>query len=250
MIHCRNSRREGRGRNMDMRKRTGRDAGAGHSTVVARPAGSTALIYVVFTLAGAGTGRLVGPLAHWLVTLPWAPMQGPARLLASVPGVWLLAVGAAAGLAVALVAQYEQLAVRVSDEQVVLTRKDRRLEFPRDTVGAAFLDGGRLVLLGEDSGELAREECDLNTRRVADAFTRHGYAWTAGDPHRSEFSRWVPDTPGLPEGANAVLKARQRFLEKKGPADDDVRELRDELGRLGVVVRDEKRRQYWRALRG
>ncbi|MFD0385461.1 hypothetical protein ACFQ2B_33740 [Streptomyces stramineus] len=138
------------------------------------------------------------------------------------------------------------MAVRVSDERVVLTRKGRDQQFPRDAVGTAFRDGKRLVLLGRDGAELAREECDLNARRMADAFTKHGYAWADGDPHRGEFRRWVRDAPGLPEGANAVLKARQRLLEKHGSSGDEVRELRDDLARLGVVVRDEKRRQYWR----
>ncbi|WP_420708742.1 CysS/YqeB C-terminal domain-containing protein [Streptomyces sp. NRRL S-1813] len=50
----------------------------------------------------------------------------------------------------------------------------------------------------------------------------------------------------MPDAANAFLKARQGALEKKGPSDDDTRELRAELARLGVVVRDEKGRQYWR----
>ncbi len=151
-----------------------------------------------------------------------------------------------AGLVLGLVAQYEQLVVRLSDDRVVLTSKGREREFPRDAVAAVFRDGKQLVLLGRDGGELARQECDLDAARVADAFTEHGYVWADADPHQDEFRRWVPGTPGLPEGANAILKARQESLEKKGPSDDDVRELRGELARLGVVVRDEKRRQYWR----
>lgn len=51
--------------------------------------------------------------------------------------------------------------------------------------------------------------------------------------------------PGLPHGANALLKARAQLLEKK-KSTTDLRELREELAALRVVVRDEKRRQYWR----
>jgi hypothetical protein len=50
--------------------------------------------------------------------------------------------------------------------------------------------------------------------------------------------------PGLPEGANALLNARTRALAKKQK--DDEAELRREVGTLGVVVRDEGTRQYWR----
>jgi hypothetical protein len=46
--------------------------------------------------------------------------------------------------------------------------------------------------------------------------------------------------PGLPAGANALFTAREK-------ADsDDSRELRSELAKLGVLVRDDKGKQYWR----
>ncbi|WP_420911227.1 CysS/YqeB C-terminal domain-containing protein [Streptomyces nigrescens] len=51
--------------------------------------------------------------------------------------------------------------------------------------------------------------------------------------------------PGLPQGANALLKARAQLLDKRSSS-GDLRELREKLARMGVVVRDEKRRQYWR----
>ncbi|MFH9983453.1 hypothetical protein ACH4ND_30400 [Streptomyces sp. NPDC017179] len=231
-----------------MRKRTGRESQGSRLTVLGQPALITVCVYVAFVLVGAGVGWLVDVLADWLVTLPWAPLQGPAELVASLPAPALSAAGAVAGLVLGLVAQYEQLVVRLSGERVVLTRKGREQEFPRDAVATVFRDGEQLVLLGHDGGELTRQECDLDARRVADAFTEHGYAWADVDPHQDEFRRWVPGSPGLPESANAILKARQESLEKKSPSDDDVRELREELARLGVVVRDEKRRQYWRTL--
>lgn len=177
------------------------------------------------------------------------PWQGPVELVASVPAPWLPAAGSVIGPALGVVAHYEQLVIRLSDDRVVLTREGRAQEFSCDAVAAVFRDGRQLVLLGHDGGELTRQECDLDVGRVAAAFTEHGYAWADADPHKDEFRRWVPDTPGLPEGANAILKARQESLEKKGPSDDDVQELREELARLGVVVRDEKRRQYWRTFR-
>jgi hypothetical protein len=55
----------------------------------------------------------------------------------------------------------------------------------------------------------------------------------------------VPGTTALPAEANVLLQARREALGDKDAA-DDVRELRDELARLGVVVREEKTRQFWR----
>ncbi|WP_234393067.1 hypothetical protein [Streptomyces pactum] len=234
---------------MNMRKGAGRESQGSRLTVLRQPTLSTVCVYFLFMLVGAGVGWLVGLLADWLVTLPWAPLQGPAELVASIPAPWLPAAGSVAGLALGLVAQHEQLVIRLSDDRVVLTCKGRAQEFSRDAIAAVLRDGKQLVLLGHDCGELTRQECDLDVGRVAGAFTEHRYVWADADPHKDEFRRWVPDTPGLPEGANAILKARQESLEKKSSSDDDVQELREELARLGVVVRDEKRRQHWRTFR-
>ncbi|WP_432142448.1 YqeB family protein [Streptomyces sp. bgisy084] len=161
----------------------------------------------------------------------------------------MLAAGTVLGLLVGLIAQYEELSVVVSAERITLTRKGKDQQFASDRVVRAFLDGKQLVLLGDGEGELARETCDLDAQRVAEAFRAHGYAWVDEDPYQDDFRRWVPDMPGLPPGADALLKARARLLEKKGSA-EDLRELREELARLGVVVRDEARRQHWRLNRG
>jgi hypothetical protein len=56
--------------------------------------------------------------------------------------------------------------------------------------------------------------------------------------------RWVDDLPDLPASANALLRVRARAL-AKGDGDEAAR-LRADLARLGVVVRDDGRRQYWR----
>ena len=232
-----------------MRKGHERHPQGDATTVLGQPVWETTCVYAAFVLAGAGVGWVVDLLADWLVALPWAPMRGPAELVTAVPTLALLAAGAAAGLVLGLVAQHEQLVIRLSTDRIVLACKGREREFPRDAVATAFRDGRQLVLLGRDSGELARQECDVNLDRVAEAFTAHGYVWADADPHRDEFRRWVPGTPGLPEGANALLKARQISLEKKGASDGDASELREELARLGVVVRDENRHQYWRTFR-
>lgn len=203
-------------------------------------------------VCGAGVGWLVTLLAKWLVTLAWAPLQGPAELLTSVPEPWLsvggVGVGGLVGLVVGFVAVHESLAVRVCAGRVVLIVRDSSQEFGRDEIALVVRDGKQLVLLGADGMEIAREECGLSWQRVADAFAEHGYRWADEDPHREEFRRWVPGMPGLPVGADALLRARAAAREKDEGA-DDARELRGELLRLGVVVRDEKRRQYWRTPR-
>ncbi len=216
------------------------------ATVVAESAWVLVLIWVG---CGVVVGRLAPLLADWLVTLRWAPLQGPAELLSSVPEPWrtvgAVGVGVILGLFVAFLAVHESLRVRLSGDRVVLTIRDASKEFTRDEVALAVRDGKQFVLLGPDGMELAREDCHLSWPRLADAFAEHGYRWADEDPHREEFRRWVPGVPGLPEGADALLRARAE-ARKKESGGEDARELRGELLRLGVVVRDEKKRQYWR----
>ncbi|MDC0769265.1 YqeB family protein [Streptomyces sp. HD] len=214
----------------------------------------SAWVLVLFWVGcGVVVGGLAPLLADWLVTLPWAPLDGPAELLSSVPEPWrtigAVGVGALLGLVVGLIAVHESLAVSVSRGGVALTVRDASQEFGCDEVGLVVRDGKQLVLLGPDGMEIAREDCHLAWRRLADAFAGRGYQWSDVDPYREEFRRWVPGTPGLPEGADALLRARAAAQQKDGNS-EDVRELRRELLRLRVVVRDEKKRQYWRMPQG
>jgi hypothetical protein len=190
-------------------------------------------------------------VAGWVASLAWAPFQGPFKLVASIPEpqatIGALVVGAVAGLVLALLAAMERLTVTVSDDQVAVARGESTREIKRASLGAVFRDGKQLVLLGRATDELAREACDLDDGQLANAFLIHGYPWVNGDPHKDEYRRWVEDTPDLPVGANALFKARAKALDK-GDA-DDAAQLRAELAKLGIVVREEKKRQYWRRTR-
>ncbi|GAB1513829.1 hypothetical protein JCM33774_58710 [Actinophytocola sp. KF-1] len=197
-------------------------------------------------VAGAVVVWLLKLLANWAVTWPWAPFRGPMELVDSVPEPWAtvgaLGVGLVGGLVLALIAHGERLDVTVSPGHVRLVGDEYDETFARDDVSAVFVDRNQLVLLGSDTGELVRRPSELDVAALRAAFTRHGYPWRDGDPHAGEYRRWVPGVEGLPPGANALLTARA-----KNP--DDADELRAELARLGVIVRDEKRKQYWRPAR-
>jgi hypothetical protein len=179
---------------------------------------------------------------------PWIPARGLLERVAALPEpqvtVGAVVVGVLAGLALAGVGTWERLVVAVAPDRVTLRRKDEKQELSRAEVRAVFLDGRQLVLLGPVDEELFRESCDLGDRRLRAAFLAHGYRWLAEDPYRGTFRRWVPGLPDLPPGADALLRARQDAL--KHDRRDDTRELRRELAALGLVVRDESNRQYFR----
>ncbi|MEU0389483.1 YqeB family protein [Streptomyces chartreusis] len=212
----------------------------------------SAWVIVLFCVGcGAAAGALLPLLARLLLKLPWAPLEGPAELLTSVPEPALtlgtVAVGAVGGLLLGLAAAHDALSVRVCGTHLALTIRDGTREFTREEIAVLFRDRKELVVLAPDGMELAREHCGLPWPRLADTLTEHGYRWAEEDPYRAEFRRWVPGTPGLPEGADALLRARARA--RKSDDAEDARELRRELLRLGVVVRDEEKRQYWRSVR-
>ncbi|MFD8121506.1 hypothetical protein ACFV3T_10445 [Streptomyces albidoflavus] len=229
-----------------------RNANPGPATELGPSAGEQIFVSLVFLVGGAGLGWLLELLASWLVTLPWAPMQGPAELITSIPQpgltIGLVVVGALVGLVAGFAVQQDELKLSISGEAVRLTRKENEQYVPGSGIAAAFLDDKQLVLLGRKDEELAREKCDLGGDKLSAAFSAHGYTWIEQDPHRAEFRPWVSGTPGLPEGANALFTARQHAL-KKSKTGDEQRELREELAKLGLVVRDDKGRQYWRETR-
>lgn len=220
------------------------------ATVVEESKASVAIVGTLFVAGGAALGWIIKFGAGWVADLSWAPFQGPFRLISEITEaepastIVALAVGAVAGAVVALLAVADMLQVTLASDHVALKRGDMRQRFERADVSAAYMDGKQLILVGDSGEELAREKTDLKKADLADAFRTRGFHWSEGDPFAADFRRWVPDTPGLPTGSDALFKAREKALNNGDQ--EDVAELRAELAKLGVVVRDQEKRQYWR----
>ncbi|MFK4242497.1 hypothetical protein ACI2KV_06435 [Micromonospora chokoriensis] len=223
-------------------------AGYRPRTVVSGGPLELAVLWGGFPLLGAGAGWLLAAATGWLTRLPWVPFGDLIEWLDRLPEpqatAGTIAVGVVAGLVVAGIGTAERLIVTVDPAQVRLRRSDQDRAVARVDTRVVFLADKHLVLLDGDGAELVREPTDLSARQLAAAFRAHGWGWADDDPHRSAYRLWVPDLPGLPAGADALLRARERAVERDRR--DDARELRRELGRLGVVLRDEGKRQYWR----
>lgn len=228
-----------------------------NETTVTEPAWTRALMWSVFPLLGAGAGWLLKAIAGWIVSLPWAPLQGPFRLVEELVAsfgepqatIGALSLGAVAGLVLAFIAEQERLIVSVSNSQVRVARGESSQAFDSSSVRAVFVDAKQLVLLGQSGEELVREVSELDTDRLRAAFVARGYPWlSGGDPYKDEYRLWVEDTPDLPAGADALLNARARALESGDNDKEDAAALREELSRLGIVVKDENRHQYWRRI--
>lgn len=218
------------------------------TTVADHPAVGPAFL-IGLPLVGAALGWGLTFIVEWIVGLRWFPLQGLFELFTDLPKtlqlVVAIAVGLALGLLLAFFAVHEMLKIDVGRDRIELKRGDYDREIERADVASVFVADKRVVVLGHRRQELANVEFDLDRDKLAAALRRHGYGWLPeGDPYAAEFKRWVPGADGLPQGANAILKARQHALEKSNG--DDLGELLAELADLAVVVHDKDKKQYWR----
>lgn len=216
----------------------------------------TVLTYPRWVLAGLWTvppllGAAAGALIRWVVVsdVGWLPLPGWVLLINRVPEPWLAigltVAGLVAGLAVSAAIHEDRVTIRLSPRRVKLAHGDEEpTELARTALSAVYFDRDELVLLGRDGEELARQACDLDREAVVAAFRRHGYPWYDQDPHANEYRRWVPGLPELPAGADALLRARKKALQEQDR--DEAAQLRQELARRGLAVRDDEQRQFWR----
>lgn len=216
--------------------------------IVSTPIWARVAVWIVVPAAGAGLVLGLLRLIPVLTEIDWLPLPGWVAKIGEIPEPWAtwgaLGVGLLAGLVLASMIDAEALTVRLTGTEVVLHRPGHDRTVARGDVAVAFYEKGHLVLLGRTGKELAREPSLVSGKRFAPAFTSSGIAWATEDPYADAYQRWIPDSPDLPAAAHAVLAARQKAI--KGGDSDDATELRVELSRLGLVVRDRDKKQYWR----
>ncbi|MEV6488681.1 hypothetical protein AB0M20_08600 [Actinoplanes sp. NPDC051633] len=216
--------------------------------IVRTPVWVRVAVWVLLPAAGAGLLLGLDRIADFVLRLPWAPLRGVFRLIQGLPEPWVtigaLALGGIAGLVLAGLVDAESLTVRITTTEVLLSRPGVHRTVPKGEVAVVFRDRDKLVLLGRTGQELAREPCHLSPKRIEPALRATGIPWADKDPYADAYRRWVPDTPDVTPSANAVFAERQRALDRGD--ERDAGELREELARLGFVVRVERKRQHWR----
>lgn len=218
-------------------------------TVVGLSATTGIILYGVFGAVRLVIGYFLPRIAAWAVTLPWLPFEGLIKLINSFNGPWLTIImavlGLIAGLVIAYIAIKESLIITITDQEVQLKKDENTQTIALKDIDTVFFDGKQLVILGISGFELAREKNDESAIQVAKAFKKHGYPFSSeGGPFKDEYIRWVLDTPDISLAANALMRAREKALQKKEA--EDIKDLRNELAKLGYIVRDEGTRQYWR----
>jgi hypothetical protein len=223
-------------------------------TVIGHSTADKVLLFGGFPLAGLVLGFFLPRIGDWAITKEWVPFQGPLKLIAGWDGWWVgaicIVIGLLAGVLLAAMALEDTLRVNVTGQSVEFLKNQMTVAVPRGKVAVAFLDGKEIVLQDSTSRELAREKHDQlksDARQIPAAFRAHGYPWSdGGDPHADRFRRWVEDEPALPPAVNAVLRARAKAFDEGDKGKADLRELRDEVTKLGYTVKDKDKKQYWR----
>lgn len=218
-------------------------------TVVKHSAGYHLFLWTAFPLVGALAGWLLSELPGWVDGKP-VPFGFVFRTLDDLSGpvltIALIALGAVGGAVLSLSAYDEVVRLDISDSTIEVKVTDTAKSYRRDQIDAVFVEGKTMVMQARDTSELVRQKTEHSSDRLKAAFESHGYPWREGDPHEAELARWVDGVPGLSEHANAILRARQVAIDADKKS--DITELHAEAARLGVVVRDVKKRQYWRSV--
>lgn len=222
-----------------------------HTETIEIPSRWTTGIHVAGAVLGFAAAFVVGPLAHWLLGLA-GTAPGPLRLAASLPTMWAIPIltvaGLIAGHVIASEWQKENGATTVAPEGMTVTRGDESSYVPRDQIDGVFTDGHDLVVVDGHTRELLRVKTDdVLISRLHAALERHGYPWRGiSDPHEDAFTTWVDGGEQLTPAAHELLRARQRALSDKRPG--AAQDARDELQKIGVVVRDRKNTQQYRVV--
>ncbi len=207
-------------------------------------------LYAALAIIGFAIGYFIPQIAKWALSLPWIPLEGPLRLITFFSRVLQLHLSLLFSVCVrgfgSLILLLQCCCLsKLTDHTVEFIKGKKVQTIHSDDIALVFMDHKRLVLLGTAGYELVREEIDEKPVNVEKAFRQHHYEWaTDGDPFKDQFRRWIPDAPDLSQGAHALLKARHKALQDEEK--DDIEEFRLELAQLGIVVRDEGTRQYWR----
>jgi hypothetical protein len=232
----------------------GSTTGTPQRTVIGHSTGDKVLLFGGLPLLGLVLGFFLPRIADWATGRAWVPFQGVLKVIAGWDGRWVVAicilVGLIAGILLAAVALDDILKVTITHQSVEFLKNQKTITVPREKIAVAFLDGKEIVLQNASSRELAREKHDQlksEGKQIPVAFRAHGYPWSdAGDPHESEFRRWIDDDPELPPAVNAILKVRSKAFDQGDKGKADLRELRNELTNLGYTVKDRDKKQYWR----
>lgn len=229
-------------------------------TVISMSMAEKIIWYVIFSVGGMTLGYFFTRIVHWLIDLEWFMkwigdsntfvfLMNLLEKIQSFTGDWssvlLSVIGLLCGLFLVHWLMEQNISIKMTDATVTVQNKLLNMEILRKDIQHVFLDNGELVIVGFSGHELLREPHDTSKHKIEQAFNKHGYPWRSeGDPYKDHYQLWFEDSPDLLIPENALMKAREKAIENDD--EEAMRDLKSELAKLNIVVRDEDGLQYWR----
>lgn len=214
------------------------------------------VFFTVLPLLGAGLGFLLSFVPGWLTRLPdWVdnlpmiPGHEQFAMLDGLSGPWLtgilIVIGALAGVVLSVMTLTVPTWEISRDGLRIVQDNKTLLDVPLHHIHSLHPEeNGQIIVLGTDTGVLARAEVEPSAAELKEAVGQFGLTWHDSDPFENDYVRWLDGDPELSDKVNAILRTRARAVEKGD--EEDGASLSKALGAEGIVVRDRGERQQWR----
>ncbi|MBU8568226.1 hypothetical protein KM914_17730 [Virgibacillus pantothenticus] len=208
-------------------------------------------IIVLPVIIGGVLGWYIPAIADWLLTLPFIPMEGLLEKIVSfdrfLVSVIASVIGIILGFAFSWYVFYETLKIQISEQEVQLYIRNTQQVIKKGDITAVFMEQKQLVIQDLDGNESFREVSDIEVERVEEAFREHGYPWCDEDPYLHEFRKWELGNSVFPSEINSILYERLKAIREDEEKQANL--LKQDLNKLGVVVKDRKTEQYVRMVK-
>ncbi|MFC4600247.1 hypothetical protein [Cohnella hongkongensis] len=196
-------------------------------------------------------GWFIPRLLELLKKLPFLAEARVIELLDSFNPVWVsiicMCIGLIAGILFSLTIYSEALKMRISSEDIHVSKDDQVKQIARANVKAVYADQRQVVVIDQADREWLCELSDIPPSKLKDTFLFHDFPWVDHDPYEPEYKLWKLEDERFNSSANAILYERRNALrdgDKK-----KAKHLRKDLNELGIFVKDQGEEQYVRSIK-
>lgn len=189
-------------------------------------------------------------VVQWIEMIPFLSDNQLINFITGIESSWLnrgLAIlGFITGVFLSIFIFTEILKLEVNRDHVVVDIFDKKSEIRKSDIQSVFKEGKKLVIIGKDGFELLRQETDYSTAKLENTFQKFHYPWVREDPYINEFFKWTAGHDELSDTANAILYERRQA--KRDDDEKKVKNLKNDLMELGIVVKDSNNSQFVRVV--
>lgn len=179
-------------------------------------------------------------LAELIEMIPFLSDNQLINFITGIGGAWfnwgLAAVGLILGFFLSMYIYSEILKMEVNRDYVVVDVFDKKSEIKKSDIQSVYKEGKKLVIIDTDGYELVRQETDHPAAKLENAFRKFHYPWVGVDTYKGEFFEWTAGHEKLSDTANMMLYERRQA--KRDDEGKKVKDLKDDLMELGIVVKD------------